>query len=392
LNKFNLEKSGLLTEVLEVVRERQSEIVARIKKIVEVESPSGYETGSRAVVSLLEEQARELSWVTAVTRIPVNGYGEHLKIELSAKGSTDGQPVLLLGHTDTVHAVGSLALRPWRVENGRIYAPGIFDMKANCVMALEAIAAMERLGIGPSSPIVIMLMCDEETGSADGRAHVEDAAKRSKAVLVLEPPAPGGVVKTGRKGTGMFTVEVKGIASHAGLDPEKGASAILEMARQIERLHAMTDYSRGTTVNVGVVSGGTRANVVAENAKAEVDARFTSNEEGQRLQAAIKAAEPLDSRVKVSIRGTINRPPLERNELTLGLYRMAKSIAAEIGFDLPETQVGGASDGNFAAALGVAVLDGLGVDGDGAHAAHENIVIDDLPKRAALLAGLLSRL
>jgi len=392
LNNIKLEKTGLLREVLELVKERQSEIVARIRKVVEVESPSGYEVGSRAVVSSLEEQARELSWLTSITRIPVKGYGEHLKIEVSSKGSVEGRPVLLLGHTDTVHDVGSLALRPWRVEHGRIYAPGIFDMKANCVMALEAIAAMEKLGIAPSAPIVIMLMCDEETGSENGRAHVENEAKRSKAVLVLEPPAPGGIVKTGRKGTGMFTVETKGIASHAGLDHEKGASAILEMARQIERLHAMTDYSRGTTVNVGVISGGTRSNVVAENATAEVDTRFTSNEEGQRLQAAIMAAEPVDSRVKLSIHGAINRPPLERNELTLGLYRIAKSIAAEIGFDLPETQVGGASDGNFAAALGVAVLDGLGVDGDGAHAAHENIVIDDLPKRAALLAGLLSRL
>jgi glutamate carboxypeptidase len=187
-------------------------------------------------------------------------------------------------------------------------------------------------------------------------------------------------------------VAAKGIAAHAGLEPEKGASAVLEMARQIERLHSLTDFSRGTTVNVGVVQGGTRPNVIAENATAEVDLRFTTSNEGERLEREILTSKAFDERVKLTISGGVNRPPMERNEQALSLFEVARGVAAEIGFELKETQVGGASDGNFAAAVGAAVLDGLGIDGDGAHAAHEHIVVDDIPRRTALLAGLLMSL
>jgi glutamate carboxypeptidase len=223
-----------------------------------------------------------------------------------------------------------------------------------------------------------------------GKAFVEEEARRARAALVLEPPAPGGVVKTGRKGTGMFWIEAKGIAAHAGLDPEKGASAVLEMARQIARLHALTDFAKGTTVNVGVVHGGTRSNVVAEDAKSEVDIRFTSMAEARRVEEVIRGIQPFDPRVRLIVRGTINRPPMERNKATGALFAKAAEIARCFDFELRETQVGGASDGNFAAAVGASVLDGLGVDGDGAHAAHEHIVIEDIPRRTALLAGLIS--
>jgi glutamate carboxypeptidase len=364
-------------------------VIELIRRLVETESPSGYESGSRSVVSLLEEYARSLHSVKAIERIPVDAYGEHLRIHF-AGSSGDRKPILILGHTDTVHSVGSLAERPWRVDGNRIYGPGIFDMKANCVMALEAVRAVESIAL--NRPVVLLLTCDEETGSATGRALVEEEAAHAKAVLVLEPPAPGGVVKTGRKGTGLFSVAAKGIAAHAGLEPEKGASAVLEMARQIERLHSMTDFSRGTTVNVGVVQGGTRPNVIAENATAEVDLRFTTSNEGERLEKEILTSKAFDERVRLTISGGVNRPPMERNERALSLFEVARGVAAEIGFELRETQVGGASDGNFAAAIGAAVLDGLGIDGDGAHAAHEHIVVDDIPRRTALLAGLLMSL
>src|SRR5437667_3737143 len=186
---MSVETTNFLRDLKDLVRERQNEVVSRIRSVVEAESPSGYETGSRKVVSLLEQQARSLDSVSLITRIPVPEYGEHLRIELRGNATAEEKPLLLLGHTDTVHAVGSLALRPWRVEEGRIYAPGIFDMKASCVMALETIAAMEKLGIPLSSPVIIMLMCDEETGSENGRAHVEEAARQSRAVLVLESQA-----------------------------------------------------------------------------------------------------------------------------------------------------------------------------------------------------------
>lgn len=365
-------------------------MIELIRRLVETESPSGYEGGSRSVVSLLEESARSLQSVKAIERIPVDAYGEHLRIHFAGSSREDKKPILVLGHTDTVHSVGSLAERPWRVDSDRIYAPGIFDMKANCVMALEAIRAVESIALNRA--VVLLLTCDEETGSATGRALVEEEAAHAQAVLVLEPPAQGGVVKTGRKGTGLFSVAAKGIAAHAGLEPEKGASAVLEMARQIERLHLLTDYSRGTTVNVGVVQGGTRPNVIAENAIAEVDLRFNTSIEGERLEKEILSSKAFDERVKLTISGGVNRPPMERNEQALSLFEAARGVAAEIGFELKETQVGGASDGNFAAAIGAAVLDGLGIDGDGAHAAHEHIVVDDIPRRTALLAGLLMSL
>jgi glutamate carboxypeptidase len=319
-------------------------------------------------------------------------FGDHLRVRAFDRADDDSAPLVILGHTDTVHPRGTLEQRPWRAEGDRIYGPGIFDMKANCALALEALRACDAMRLPVQGPIVLLLTCDEENGSPTGRALVEAETKDARAVLVLEPSATGGRVKTARKGTGMFTIEVQGRSAHAGLEPEKGASAVLEIARQIVRLHAMNDAAIGTSVNVGVVQGGTLSNVVAAEARAEVDVRFSSADEGRRIEAEILHLKPFDERVQLVIRGGINRPPLERNKKVQALYEHARQVAAVLDFELGETSVGGASDGNFVAALGVAVLDGLGIEGDGAHASHEHILVDDIARRGALLAGLLATL
>jgi glutamate carboxypeptidase len=378
-----------LRAIVDRARAQLDSTLPTIKQLVEIESPSGYESGSQAAAAFLQDFVASTGLHCEIKRIPVQGYGQHLRLHFPG-GKGVEKPVLLIGHTDTVHEIGSLNERPWRVEGGKAYGPGVFDMKANCIVAIDAVKAIHETAGMLTTPVVLLLTCDEETGSITGKALVEEEARRARAALVLEPPAPGGVVKTGRKGTGMFWIEAKGIAAHAGLDPEKGASAVLEMARQIARLHALTDFAKGTTVNVGVVHGGTRSNVVAEDAKAEVDIRFTSMAEARRVEEVIRGLEPFNPRVRLIVRGTINRPPMERNKTTEALFARAAEIARCFDFELRETQVGGASDGNFAAAVGANVLDGLGVDGDGAHAAHEHIVIEDIPRRTALLAGLIS--
>lgn len=369
---------------------RREAIVALTRALVEAESPSGDEAGSKSVVSLLASAAAEITGVTDIERIPSANYGEHLRLN-AFFGSPEVKPILMLGHTDTVHPRGSLQQRPWRLEAGSAYGPGIFDMKANCALALEIIRALAATGLEPR-PIVLLLTCDEETGSRTGRRLVETEASRAHAVLVLEPPASRGRVKTGRKGTGIFSIEAHGRAAHAGLEPEKGASAILELARQTDRLHALNGRGDGISVNVGVFHGGTLSNVVAAQAHAEIDVRFSSREEATRVESEILNLRPIDDRVQLVVKGGINRPPLERNAKVLDLYNRAKIIAAQLNFELGETQVGGASDGNFAAAVGAAVLDGLGIDGDGAHAVHEHILVDDIPRRGALLAGLIATL
>lgn len=377
----------------EELRARRSEMLMLTRALVEAESPSGDEEGSRAVVGLLSEAARAIEGVASVELIESKAYGVHLRVRVfSDAAGQDAGSLLLLGHTDTVHPRGSIRERPWRVEDGRIYGPGIFDMKANCVLAIEALRACATLEVRPQRPVVLLLTCDEETGSMTGRALVEEEARRAESVLVLEPPARGGRVKTARKGTGMYTLEAHGVAAHAGLEPEKGASAILEMARQIERVHALNDAARGVTLTVGVVHGGTRSNVVPAEARAEIDVRFRTAEDAGRIEAAILNLQPFDERVRLTVRGGINRPPLERNAKVAALYEQARNIAAALDFELGEAQVGGASDGNFVTAFGVGVLDGLGIDGDGAHAVHEHIIVDDIARRGALIAGLIASL
>jgi glutamate carboxypeptidase len=368
---------------------REDELLSFVRTLVEIESPSGDLEGNAAVVSLLAEAARNLGVETEVTLESDAVYGAHLRIRAFGDGRADAPATLILGHTDTVHPRGSLGARPWREEDGRVYAPGIFDMKANCALALESLRACATLDLRPKNPVVILLTCDEEVGSQSGRAHVEAEARRAAHVLVFEPSAPGGRAKTARKGTGSYTVRATGRAAHAGLDPEKGVSAILEIARQIERLHTLGDAGRGVTVNAGVVSGGTRANVVAAEAQTEVDVRFSTMDDALRIEETILNLRPFDERVRLSVEGGINRPPLERSEAVVALYEHARRVASILEFELGETSVGGASDGNFAAAVGATVLDGLGIEGDGAHAAHEHINRRDIARRGALLSGLL---
>lgn len=372
---------------------RKEALIAFIRALVEAESPSGDEAGSKAVVSMLAAAAESISAVAKIKRVTSEHYGEHLLLRVlpDSSESSNAKQILILGHTDTVHPRGSLEQRPWRVEDNHAYGPGVFDMKANCALALEAIRACVETGLRLSRPVVVLLTCDEETGSFTGRQLVEAEAREAHAVLVLEPPARGGLAKTGRKGTGMFSIEARGRAAHAGLEPEKGASAILELARQTEKLHSLNGPG-GISVNVGVFHGGTLSNVIAAEARAEVDVRFSTADEAARIENEIRNLRPFDNRVQLIVKGGINRPPLERSEKVLALFKRARGIAGQLNFELRETQVGGASDGNFAAAVGATVLDGLGIDGDGAHATHEHILLDDIPRRGALLAGLLATL
>ena len=326
-----------------------------------------------------------------VERLPASNYGEHLRIT-AFEDASEATPIVVLGHTDTVHPRGSLAQRPWRVEDGRAYGPGVFDMKGSCALVLEVIRALGELRLQPKHPVILLLTCDEETGSHNGRALVEAAAKDARAVLVLEPPASGGRVKTGRKGTGIFTIHAHGRAAHAGLEPEKGASAVLELARQTERLHSFNDPRGGLRLTVGVFQGGTLSNVVPADAQIQVDVRFSTPEEAAYIEKQIRELRPFDERVQLVVSGGINRPPLARTSSVMELYSLAEHIAGRLGFELGEAQVGGASDGNFAAAAGATVLDGLGIEGDGAHAVHEHIVVNNIPLRGALLAGLIASL
>jgi glutamate carboxypeptidase len=373
------------TEILDHFKCREGAIIESIREIVEIESPSRDVDRSREVVSWVENEARKIPLDLQIEKIPAGGYGEHLIIRVFPSGA---KGFLLLGHTDTVHPVGTKEQNPTRIEGDKFYGCGIFDMKANIVLMLEALRYIAESGIKPAKPVTILLSCDEEVGSFTGRELVELEARKADACFVLEPSAAGRV-KTGRKGTGMFTVAARGIPAHAGLEPEKGASAILELSRQIINLHALNNVPAGTTVNVCTISGGTTSNVIPEHARCSVDVRFTSADEAARIEDAIRRLKPYDDRVSIEISGGTNRPPMERTAAVIDLYEKARQLAAGFEYDLGETQVGGASDGNFVAALGVPVLDGLGVAGDGAHTLGEHILISDTANRGALLASVL---
>lgn len=381
-----------LTAMYTLIASRQDEILESICKLVEIESPSGDFDGSHAVVDSLVATARKIPAISSIERFTVPGYGEHLRVLAFARLDDSTPSTLVLGHTDTVHPLGTLSAQTVRTESGRLYGPGVFDMKASCVLAFEVLSTLEALDVIPRSPVTLLLTCDEETGSLTGRQFVEAEARQAAQALVLEPPAPGGKVKTARKGAGMWKVTARGVAAHAGLNPEAGASAILELARQTARFHSMNDSTRGTTFNVGLVHGGTRTNVVAADAEIELDVRFSSMKEALSVSELMNQLQPFDERVRLGVTGSINRGPLERTEGVVKLYQRARDIAARLGFDLGEQSVGGASDGNFVAALDVPVLDGLGIDGDGAHAANEHIFLSDIPRRGALLAGLIASL
>lgn len=373
-------------DLLDYFQSRQQEILDSIFRFVEIESPSRDVSGSGAAVDFLENKAREISNDFQIERIAAENLGEHLIVR--AFENSGAKPVLLLGHTDTVHPRNSKAKNPTRIEDGKLYGCGAFDMKANAVLMLEILRAFVELNLKLPRPITVLLSCDEEIGSPTGRELVETEARQSEFCLVCEPSA-SGAVKTGRKGTANYNLKARGIPAHAGLEPERGASAILETARQIERIHALNDFEKGTTANVCLIEGGTAANVIPEHSSCQVDVRFNSMSEATRIENEIKNLKSFDPRVSLEITGATNRPPMERTEKVSRLYEKARAVAAEFDYDLRETQVGGASDGNFVGALDVPVLDGLGVAGDGAHTLEEFVFTDDVPKRAALIASIL---
>ena len=331
-----------------------------------------------------------------VSRLTRADRGDHLLAEFpsTSRGAGGRAPsqILLLGHFDTVWPVGQLDRMPLARSDGRLHGPGVFDMKAGIAIAMLATRALLEAGPAIDHRIVMLWTTDEEIGSASSRAAIEEEARRSRAVLVLEPSLPGGAVKTSRKGCGQYELVVRGVAAHAGIDPSKGASAIRELAQQIGRLYGLPEKGSGLSLNVGTVAGGTRPNVVAEEARALIDVRAATAGEASTFDDVIRRLTPIDPRTRLEWSGGFDRPPLERTDLVERLYKQARDVARELGYDLAEGGTGGGSDGNFTAALGVPTLDGLGAVGDGAHALHEHVEIGALPDRAALVAGLISRI
>ncbi len=366
-----------------------SSVLSRLQRYVSLESPSGDASRTTALAEVL---AGELAAAgMTVTPHPAPGWGTH--VEARCDGTDPAlAPLFLLGHLDTVFPVGTLALRPFRVEEGRAGGPGVFDMKAGLAVLVETMAELNVAGLRPHRPLRILVSCDEEVGSGTSRALIEELARGAAAALVLEPSLPGGAAKTARKGVANYHLRAFGRAAHAGVEPEKGLSAITELATQVLALQLLASPARGTTVTVGRVGGGTASNVVPAEAWAEVDVRFATADEAARLDAAIHALAPTVAGARLEVTGGVNRPPLERTEASGTLYHAARAVAAHRGFELAEGSTGGGSDGNFTAALGVPTLDGLGPQGAGAHAVHEHVLVEDLPRRVALLRRLLETL
>ena len=372
-------------------RQRENErLLAGIRSWVEIESPSTDAEAVNRMVSLVEVDLDGAGLETE--RVAGrDSFGDHLLAR--TPWNTNEPGIMVLGHLDTVWSMGTLDLRPFRVEDGKAYGPGIYDMKGGAYLICEAIKTIMRSGEQPPLPISVLLVSDEEVGSPTSREVIEEEAKRAKYVLVFEPARPPhGAAVTTRSGWGRFRIRVRGRAAHAGSDHQIGRSAIAEVARLIVKIESMTDYERGVTFNVGTVQGGTRPNVVPEQAEADIDLRFSNPQEADELEQAVLGLKSEGEGIKVEVFGGINRPPFERSEAGMALFERAKSIAANVGVDLKETWAGGVSDGNFAAALGVPTLDGLGVVGAGAHAETEHIVVDRLAERADFLLGLLRTL
>lgn len=367
---------------------RQEAILSAIRALVEHESKSRAEGPLNELADFVAAQLRDLGG--GVELIAEPGYGTHLRARFDFGHDTREPHLLVIGHLDTVWPLGTLARLPFRITpEGHAHGPGIFDMKSGIAILLEAIRTIRQQELATKRPLTVLLTCDEEIGSKTSRPLVEEEALNAAAALVLEPPVTGGIVKTGRKGIGTFTIRALGRAAHAGLDPAKGVNAIVELAHQTVRLAALNNYEQGVTVSVGIVNGGTGINVVPAEAEAKVDVRFWTPEDGEQVVNAIRGLTPTLAEAQLEITGGVNRPPMPRSERNIALFEHARELAAEIGFALEDTVVGGGSDGNFTAALGVPTLDGLGVDGAGAHAEHEHILISDIPRRAALLTRLL---
>ena len=356
-----------------------------LRRLVEIESPSADKAAVDRLVDLVAEEARALG--LDVTRVAQKECGDHLLVRW---GAGEGG-FLLLCHLDTVWPLGTLASRPWRVEGERAFGPGCYDDKASAAIILTALAGMREMGLAPNRPLTVLFNSDEESGSRSSRPLIEAEAARAAVVFCVEPALADGALKVWRKGTGYYTVTAIGRAAHAGADPETGINAIEELAHQVLRLQALNDPASGTTVNVGYIEGGTRSNVVPAQAQARVDVRVRTKAEAARMDAAIRALQPVLPGARLLVESGPSRPPMEESPLTLLPFQRAREIAASLGLTLTAGGTGGASDANFCAALGIPTLDGLGAVGDKAHSSDEYVLIPSLPQRAALLAALLTR-
>jgi glutamate carboxypeptidase len=369
-------------------RRKQQALLDLLQKLVAAESPSDVKTAVDKCVALVAAHAKGLGGRVKLHR--QRGFGDVLEARFGPRGRAAALAgrILLLGHLDTVWPLGTLKTMPCRLSEGRLWGPGTLDMKAGVAMALTAVEMLAEAN-ELDREIVLLLTSDEEVGSPVSRPIIERLAAECAAVCVLEP-AQGLAYKTMRKGTGNWRIDVKGVAAHAGVDFEKGSNAIRELARVVETVSGWTDLKRGLTVSVGVAGGGTKSNVIPAEAWAEVDVRIARKADGARIERRFAGLKAVDKRCALTVTGGINRPPMERGRGTVKLYHRARALAAELGFALEEDSTGGASDGNFTAALGVPTLDGMGAVGEGAHARHESIIVEHLAPRTALLAGMLA--
>lgn len=361
--------------------DRAPAMLAELAQLVGMESPSRDADGIRVVATHVARALNETGASVSIVEDHSNGPNVVARF-----GSSD-RPILLLGHLDTVWARGTIATMPWRIEGDLAFGPGVFDMKSGVLVVVEALRGLARHGI--SVPVVVVFNCDEEIGSESTRALIASHAKNARAALVFEPSIPGGSAKTSRSGMSDYRIVVRGRAAHAGVDPEKGVSAIVAAARIVLALNDLNDLSNGLSVNPGVIKGGTRANVIAAEAIVEVDVRFRTQAQAECVHRAITGLGKSSDGALIEVTGGIDRPPFEPNPDGLALYGRAAVAARASGFEMGQGHVGGVSDGNFTAAMGVPTLDGLGPDGCGAHADHEQILIADLPRRAAMLSRLL---
>lgn len=361
-------------------------VVSRyIQTLVECESPSDSPADLKRFMELF---ADSLHGEATCRRT-----GTHLLCTFKLPGRKKQGQVTALGHGDTVWPLGTLATMPFRDAGGRLWGPGVLDMKAGLAFFVFAMRLLRERDISIPHHVVLQVNSDEETGSHTSRELTEETARKSKAVLVLEPGTGlTGKLKTSRKGIGDYRVRVGGVASHAGVDFEKGASAVVELAKQIQVIAGFTDLERGITINPGTVQGGTRSNVIAESAETHVDMRIPRLRDAAMIEKKFRKLKPFDRRCTLEVTGGLNRPPMERTKGIIALFKLARAAAAEVGVELEESATGGGSDGNFTAALGIPTLDGLGAVGEGAHAAHESILTNRIVDRIETLARLVARI
>ncbi len=369
--------------ILRHVESKHEWIRATLHELVSQESPSDDKPAVDAAMAIAERYALALGAKAKIHK--QKDFGNVLELRFGHRSSR--KPILLLGHLDTVWPIGTLKNMPWREADGRYFGPGVLDMKAGVVMALASISTLRELKL--ARPVTLLINSDEEVGSPVSRGITEKIALGSEAVFVLEP-AQGLAYKTARKGVGHYFVEVTGVGAHSGVDFEKGHSAVLELAKQVQTIANFTNPARKLTVNCGVIAGGTRSNIVPSEAHCEVDVRIARLADAAYVERLFRRLKPSDPHCKLTITGGINRPPMERSAGTIALFKKARGLASEIGFRLEEAATGGGSDGNFTAALGVPTLDGMGAVGDGAHAPHESVLIEHLVPRTALLASMLA--